>query len=291
MDGVRLSAPGSSANLGPGYDCLAVALPLRTSLEIERREGPLAVTVSGEGADELPADASNLVVRAFAAGWDGPVDGLAFHIDNAVPLRAGAGSSATAIALGLGAAQALREDGLDLEALVGPAATLEGHADNVAAALLGGFTVATGPAARRIEPPAGLAFLLVVPPGGVDTTAARAVLPDPVARADAVHALQHSALLVHALHTGDLDALAASLDDRLHEAARAPLAPLLARLRAAPLPALGVTLSGAGPSVLVWVRQDDRDGLVAAVQELAPDARVIPLEPERAGLRLERPSA
>jgi homoserine kinase len=287
MDHVRLSAPASSANLGPGYDCLAVALPLRTSLEVERRDGPLAVAVSGEGADELVADASNLVLRAFAASWDGPVRGLMFRIDNAVPLRAGAGSSATAIALGLGAAQALHDGALDPPALVGPAAALEGHADNVAAALLGGFTLAAGDAARRIEPPSGLAFLLVVPPDGVDTTAARAVLPDPVARADAVHALQHSALLVHALHTGDLDALPAALDDRLHEAARAPLAPLLRRLRAATLPALGVTLSGAGPSVLVWARADERQGLADAVRELAPGARVLALEPEPEGLRLE----
>jgi homoserine kinase len=287
MDRIRLSAPASSANLGPGYDCLAVALPLRTELEVARRDGPLTVEVTGEGADELPADASNLVVRAFATAWDGPLDGLAVRIDNRVPLRAGAGSSATAIALGLGTAQVLREGRLDPAALVGSAAAIEGHADNVGAALLGGFTVVAGSVARRIEPPGGLAFLLVVPPGGIDTTIARAVLPDPVARADAVHALQHSALLVHALHAGDLEAVAVALDDRLHEAARAPLAPLLGRLRAAALPALGVTLSGAGPSVLVWARAAERDGLWDAVAELAPEARVIPVEPEPTGLRLE----
>jgi homoserine kinase len=287
MDCVRLSAPASSANLGPGYDCLAVALPLRTRLEVARRDGPLAVEVTGEGADELPADASNLVVRAFAATWAEPLDGLSFRIVNGVPLRAGAGSSAAAIALGLGAAQVMYEGHLDAPALVGPAAAVEGHADNVAAALLGGFTLAAGDVARRIEPPLGLAFLLVVPADGVDTTAARAVLPDPVARADAVHALQHTALLVDALHGGDLEAVGAALDDRLHEAARAPLAPLLGRLRAEELPALGVTLSGAGPSVLVWAREAERDGLAAAVRSLAPEARVLAVEPEPDGLRLE----
>jgi homoserine kinase len=287
MDRVRLSAPASSANLGPGYDCLAVALPLRTRIDVARHDGPLAVDVTGEGADELPADASNLVVRAFAARWAAPLDGLAFRIANGVPLRAGAGSSAAAIALGLGAAQVMREGHLDAPALVAPAAALEGHADNVAAALLGGFTVAAGEGARRIEPPSGLAFLLVVPADGVDTTAARAILPDPVARADAVHALQHTALLVDALHTGELEAVAASLNDRLHEAARAPLAPLLGRLRAADLPGLGVTLSGAGPSVLVWARAPDRDGLADAVRALAPETRVLAIDPERDGLRLE----
>jgi homoserine kinase len=287
MDHVRLSAPSSSANLGPGYDCLAVALPLRSELVVVYLDGPAAIEVTGEGADELPADASNLVVRAFARRWDGPLDGLSFRIRNEIPLRAGAGSSAAAIALGLGAAQALREGRLDPPALIRQAAAVEGHADNVAAALLGGFTLAAGDLARRIDPPAGLAFLLVVPPGGVDTAAARAVLPDRVARVDAVHALQHSALLVHALHAADLEAIAAALDDRLHEEARAPLAPLLGRLRAANLPAVGVTLSGAGPSVLVWAREAERDGLESAVRELASGARVLALEPEHDGLRLE----
>ena len=287
MDRVRLSAPASSANLGPGYDCLAVALPLRTRIEVKRHDGPLAVEVTGEGAGELPADASNLVVRAFAAAWAEPLDGLSFTIVNGVPLRAGAGSSAAAIALGLGAAQVMHEGHLAAPVLLGPAAAVEGHADNVAAALLGGFTLAAGDMARRIDPPSGLAFVLAVPPDGVDTTAARAVLPDPVARADAVHALQHTALLVHALHTGDVEAVAAALDDRLHETARAPLAPLLGRLREAELPALGITLSGAGPSVLVWAREAERDGRADAVRALAPEARVLAVGPEPDGLRLE----
>jgi homoserine kinase len=287
MDRVRLSAPASSANLGPGYDCLAVALPLRTRLEVARHDGPLAVKVTGEGADELPADASNLVVRAFANLWDGPLDELSFTIDNGMPLAAGAGSSAAAILVGMAAAQCLRDGGLNAGELLASAADLEGHADNVAAALLGGFTVAAGRIARRIEPPAGLALLLVIPPRRVETRDARAVLADWVIRPDAVHALQHTALLVHALDTADLDVLPTALDDRLHEAARAPLAPLLGRLREAELPALGVTLSGAGPSVLVWAREAERDGLAAAVRALAPEGRVLAVEPEPDGLRLE----
>jgi homoserine kinase len=287
VDRVRLSAPASSANLGPGYDCLAVALPLRTRLEVARHDGPLVVEVAGEGAGELPADASNLVVRAFANLWDGPLDGLSFTIDNGMPLAAGAGSSAAAILLGMAAAQSLRDGGLNAGELLASAADLEGHADNVAAALLGGFTVAAGRIARRIEPPAGLALLLVIPPSRVETRDARAVLTDWVIRPDAVHALQHTALLVHALDTADLDVLPTALDDRLHERARAPLAPLLGRLRAEELPALGVTLSGAGPSVLVWARNAERDGLADAVRALVPEARVLAVEPEPDGLRLE----
>jgi homoserine kinase len=94
-------------------------------------------------------------------------------------------------------------------------------------------------------------------------------------------------LLVHALHAGDLEAVGAALDDRLHEAARAPLAPLLGRLRAAELPVLGVTLSGAGPSVLVWARESERDGLADVIRALAPEARVLAVEPEPDGLRIE----
>ncbi|MDX6629950.1 MAG: homoserine kinase, partial [Gaiellales bacterium] len=88
-----MSVPASSANLGPGYDCLAVALPLRNTLEVERRPGPLEVSVSGAGAETLPADATNLVVRSFAQVWQGPLDGLAFTMHNEVPLQAGTGSS------------------------------------------------------------------------------------------------------------------------------------------------------------------------------------------------------
>ena len=104
---ITVSAPASSANLGPGYDCLGVALPPRNIVEVERRPGPLSVSVSGEGAGTLPCDESNLVVRSFAEVWDGPLDGLAFHMRNEVPMEAGTGSSSAAIVAGLAASLAL----------------------------------------------------------------------------------------------------------------------------------------------------------------------------------------
>src|SRR5690242_19802247 len=140
-DRVTVSAPASSANLGPGYDCLGVALPLRLSVTAERRAGPLTVAVEGEGEGTLPADATNLIARAFVRAG-GPDADVALTARSPVPLASGLGSSSAAIVAGLAAAQALSGAPLDPEVLLGPATAIEGHPDNVAAALLGGFTVA-----------------------------------------------------------------------------------------------------------------------------------------------------
>ena len=283
-----VDVPGSSANLGPGYDCLAVALPLRLRVAVERRPGPLEVRVAGEGADALPADASNLVAATLLAELDERGDDLAVAIDNGIPLGAGCGSSAAAIVAALAAADLLRGVDLDHAGLVLRATAIEGHPDNVAASVLGGFTLAAGdpPAARRIEPPAGLAFALVVADERVATKDARAALAADVSRASAVWNLQHTALLVHALHAGDADDVGRALADRLHQDARAPLMPTFAALRAhaAELGALGVTLSGAGPSALVWCRAGDEERVAAAARELAPTAAVHAVRPEPRGL-------
>jgi homoserine kinase len=284
----RIDVPGSSANLGPGYDCLAVALPLRLRVDVERRPGPLAVTVAGEGAVALPADASNLVAATLLAELDERGDDLAIAIDNAIPLGAGCGSSAAAIVAALAAADALRDRPRDDASLILRATAIEGHPDNVAASVLGGITIAAGdpPVARRIEPPAGLALVVAVADERVATRDARAALADAVPRGDAVWNLQHVALLVHALHTGSLDDLATALTDRLHQDARASLMPSFAALhaRANELGALGVTLSGAGPSVLVWCAQDDADRVADAVRGILPSAAVHAVRPEATGL-------
>jgi homoserine kinase len=285
---IRVSVPASSANLGPGYDCLAVALPLRNVVEVERRPGPLEVTVSGAGAETLPSDASNLVVRSFAQVWDGPLDGLAFHMRNEVPLQAGTGSSSAAIVAGLAAALALQGRPHGTDELIALAAPIEGHPDNVAAAIAGGFTLALDgerPLVRRIEPPDGLAFVLVVPDHGLGTTESRKRLRPEVPRADAVYSLQRTALLVHALASGDLDALPRALDDRLHQPDRAALTPMFCRLQLA-LPALGAygcTLSGAGPSTLLWVRAEQASATAERVALLVPDADVTAVAPEPQG--------
>jgi homoserine kinase len=276
-DELRITAPASSANLGPGFDCLAVALELRNEVVVRGIDGSaLRVTVDGEGAGRIPAEASNLFVRAFAAAGAEPA-GLAIEMRNRIPLARGLGSSAATIAAGVAAGLAWRGAADDPLAL---AAELEGHPDNVAAALLGGVTVAWSRpggarALRLADPPVEL--VCVVAADELATERARAALPAQVTHADAVHTAGRAALLVAALEHGRTDAVRDALDDRLHEPYRAALVPLLAAVRGrlAGSAALGATLSGAGPSVLVWC---EPGGSAAVASELAGlGAEVLPL--------------
>lgn len=289
---MHVTAPASSANLGPGYDCLGVALPLRNDVVVERCEGPLEVVLLGDGADVLPADATNLVVQSFRRSSGLTGDGLRFTLTNRVPLRSGTGSSSAAIVAGLAAGLAFSGRPVSVDALLPLAIEIEGHPDNVAAAILGGFTIALGgepPLARRIAPPRGLAFVLVVPTDTLCTAESRKALRTEIPRADAVYSLQRSALLVDLLATGALELLPRALSDRMHEPDRAALTPILGQLRALDggLPCFGVTLSGAGPSVLVWVREEGSDLAAAAVRAAVPDAQVIAMSPDAEGVRVE----
>jgi homoserine kinase len=236
--------PGSSANLGPGFDCMAAAVMLHLELEVEET-GEFAVET------ELPVATGreNLCVRAFERLH--PADGFTFRIRSEIPLSGGLGSSGAAIVAGLMAADHLFELDADLLEL---ASELEGHPDNVAAALLGGFVVCADGTAARFEPPTGLEALAVVPTQPVRTRAARAALPAEVPIEEAVFNVAHAALLTLGLARGDWDLLARGLHDRLHQQRRAELFPRSYELamRARELGALGATISGAGPTVLVW---------------------------------------
>jgi homoserine kinase len=285
-DALTVTAPASSANLGPGFDCLAVALELRNEVAVRRAGGAgVTVDVRGEGAAAAPRDAANLFVRAFAAAGADPA-GLAFAMENRIPFARGLGSSAATIAAGVAAGLAWR--GREGDALA-TAAALEGHPDNVAAALLGGVTLAwagpDGPRALRLEG-CPVEFVAVVANGELATQRARDALPAQVSHGDAVHTAARAALLVAALEQGRDDVIADALDDRLHEPYRAPLAPLLAAVRGrlAGLPALGATLSGAGPSVLVWCRPGGADAVAAGLPGLT--ARVLPLPVAGRGVTL-----
>jgi homoserine kinase len=236
--------PASSANLGPGFDCMAAALSLELEVEVEET-GRFAVHT------ELPVsrDRENLCVRAFERLH--PADDFSFTINSRIPLSGGLGSSAAAIVAGLMAADHLFELDADLLAL---ASELEGHPDNVAAALCGGFVVCADGQAVRFDPPTGLEALAVVPEEAVRTHAARAALPEMVALQDAVFNVAHASMLTLGLAKGDWDLLARGLDDRLHQRQRAGLFPRSFELagRARELGALGASISGAGPTVLVW---------------------------------------
>ena len=251
--------PASSANLGPGFDCFAAALALHLELEVAET-GTFAV----ECAPGLPRDRENLVVRAFERLH--PADGLRFTIRSQIPVERGLGSSAAAVVAGLLAANHLYE--LDAD-LLGLATELEGHPDNVAAALRGGFVVCTDGEAHCFELPTGLEALLVVPEEPLATSEARAALPEEVPLADAVFNTAHGALLALGLALGDWAMLARGLQDRLHESRRAHLFPRSAALvaQARALGALGATISGAGPSVLVWCHYEQTAGAFEALRQ------------------------
>ena len=253
--------PASTANLGPGFDVMAAALALELELEVVET-GSFAVHTELD----VPVDRSNLIVRAFETLH--PADDFQFWIASQIPLTGGLGSSAAAIVAGLVAADHLFELDADLMAA---AAALEGHPDNVAAALYGGFVICQGDRVHRIAAPMGLEALLVVPDEPVRTEQARGVLPASVALPDAVANVAAAATLTLGLATSQWDLIAAGLEDRLHQPHRAHLFPRSAQLvgRAAELGALGATISGAGPTVLVWCHYEQSD---AVIERLAAEA-------------------
>jgi homoserine kinase len=252
--------PASSANLGPGFDCMAAALALHLELEVEET-GHFAVRTELP----VPTGRENLCVRAFERLH--PADGFEFRVHSQIPLSGGLGSSAAAIVAGLTAADHLFELDADLLAL---ACELEGHPDNVAAALRGGFVICTDGEAVRFEAPTGLEALAVVPREAVRTRAARAALDAQVPLEEAVFNVAHGALLTLGLARGDWDLVARGLQDRLHQERRSHLFPRSYELalRARELGALGATISGAGPTVLVWCFYEQTG---AVVQALAPE--------------------
>jgi len=294
---VTVTVPATSANLGPGFDALGLALSLRDEVRV-RVEGlsapAVTVHVDGEGADSVPRDGSHLVVRSVysvydSMGLDRPA--LSLWCTNRIPHGRGLGSSAAAAVAGVLAGRALAGAESDQDAELAAATAMEGHPDNAAAALLGGLTVAwrdeTGPHAVRVQPAASLHAVLLVPPTQLATSTARGLLPPTVPHADASHAAGRAALLVEAL-SRQPDLLLPATEDRLHQQYRAAAMPATARLVEA-LRAAGVAavVSGAGPSVLALSERAD----IAEVDELAgPDWQVLHLDVSAEGARLSRPA-
>ena len=246
--------PASSANLGPGFDVLACALSLHLELDVSEAD-ELSVDAGG---GSVPEDRTNLCVRAFERLHR--ADGLRFEVRSEIPLARGLGSSAAAIVAGLVAADHLFELALDQDEVYAHAVALEGHPDNVAAALYGGFVVCPQrgseglPRPVRLDPPEGVEPILVVPDHEVATTDARAALPAEVPVDDVVANVASASQLVLGIERSDLALIGSGLADRLHQPRRAPLYPRSMELIAAApdLGAIGATISGAGPSVLFW---------------------------------------
>jgi homoserine kinase len=279
--------PASSANLGPGFDVLAAALALHLELEVEET-GEFSVD---PGGDPVPKDRSNLCVRAFEALH--PADGLRFEIRSEIPLARGLGSSAAAIVAGLVAADHLFELGLGRDELYARAVELEGHPDNVGAALYGGFVVCPRPETEelpvpvRIEPPEGVEAILVIPGEEVPTAEARAALPAEVSFEAAVDNVAAAAQLALGIERSDLALIRRGLTDHLHQPHRERLYPRSMRLvaEAEEFGALGATISGAGPTVMVWSFWQDTGKVSAAVAEHVGDwAEVmrVPFSPQGA---------
>ena len=297
---VRVRVPATSANLGPGFDTLGLALGLYDDVEVAVTPSGVDIEVTGEGAAEV-ADAGekHLIVRALRVALD-ELDipqpgGFALRCVNRIPHGRGLGSSAAAIVAGLVAARALAGASVAPEDVLPLANVLEGHPDNVAPCLFGGLTIAwvtTGgglPAARaiRLDPHPEVQPVAFISPGPVSTKVARGLLPADVPHADAARNAGRAALLIAAL-TARPDALLDATEDKLHQDYRAPAMPhsheLVTRLRAAGVPAV---VSGAGPSVLALLpespAQDDLKRLDSIAAETGIDWHISPLAVERQG--------
>jgi homoserine kinase len=301
---VTIEVPATSANLGPGFDCLGLALALADRIEARFTDADdVVVQVQGEGAGRVPTDSANLVARivrtglaAFDESGELAARGLALRCTNAVPQSRGLGSSAAAIVGGLMVAAHLAgvAGSVSESELIALATRLEGHPDNVAPGVLGGATIAwmqaseVGPVGRaaRLAVHPGIVPVLVIPPAEASTARARGALPATVPHADAAFNAGRSALLVHALSV-DPDLLLEATEDRLHQQQRRTVYPaslaLVEQLRDLRIPA---AISGAGPAVIAFAGAGDGDILAARIRDVVGDsARVLALPVSVTGVR------
>jgi homoserine kinase len=292
---VAVSVPATSANLGPGFDSLGLALAHRdrVTARVLAPGTPSTVVVRGEGAGQVPLDGRHLVLSSMGAafarmGVEPPA--LDLECDNVIPHARGLGSSSAAIVAGICLARELvgGPAALDDDAALALAAQIEGHPDNVAPALLGGFTIAwTGEGRCRAvvaEVDPRVQVVVFVPPAGVETTVARGLLPDDVPHDDAAANAGRAALLVHALGR-EPELLLAATEDRLHQDHREPAMPAsLTLVRALRTAGVAAVVSGAGPAVLAFT---DEPGRAAVVAHAPPRWRALPLSIDRTGARAE----
>jgi homoserine kinase len=295
---VEVAVPASSANLGPGFDSLGLALQLYNRVRMELTDGPTTVMVSGEGAGALESGADNLVYRSVRRLYEElalEAPALRITMENEIPVSRGLGSSSSAIVAGLVGANTLLAEPLGSEDLLRLAVEIEGHPDNVAPALLGGLQVTaatdTGLVHLTLPVPADLRAVVCIPAVALSTEAARAALPHTYSRADAVFNLGRAALLVAALSGGHYEALGAAMEDRIHQPYRASLVPGFAEaLQAArEAGAVGACLSGSGSTMLALATANEvaiGEAMVAEVRRAGADGRWLALDVDRAGARV-----
>ncbi len=300
MADVTIRVPASAANLGPGYDAFGLALGLYNTFRAQPAD-TWRVEVRGEGEGRFARDGRNQVARAMARAFaeiDGAHAAARVVCDNEIPTSRGLGSSAAAIVGGVVLADALCGGVLGRDRLFGIAAEMEGHPDNVAAALFGGFTIGWSgegaPGVAAVSPADGLAAVVVVADESLPTRTSRGLLPRQVPHADAAFNAGRSGLLAAGIALGRGDLIAAGLHDRLHEPYRVSAVPDLAEVARALVEAgaLGAVLSGAGPTVIGLVSADDDDAAFEAATRIA--GRVGGLDPGRRtpqALRIDRTGA
>ncbi|MGH2581525.1 MAG: homoserine kinase [Anaerolineales bacterium] len=265
--------PASSANLGPAFDCLALALDLWNETKFEIADSPLEINISGEGEDSLPVDEINLIYRAFQRVYTEtgkPLPGLKITCRQEVPLGSGLGSSAAAVLAGLLGANALGDGELSDNDILRLGVEFEGHADNLAASMHGGLVLVTrepaGYRAQKLES-AELNAVIILPEVRLSTQEARNALPKQVSREDAVFNVSHSLQVLDALRISDIDALSLAMQDRLHQPYRLPLIPGAAEaLQAAQDAGAAAALSGAGPGLMAFVETGREKAITEAMR-------------------------
>ena len=298
---VRVRVPGTSANCGPGFDCLGLACTVYNDLELRlTREPGLSITMTGEGATNIPCDNRNIVWRSAQyllekAGKDKEYRGAVIHMENRVPLSRGLGSSATAIVAGLTAANALIGNPFNRREILQFATNIEGHPDNVAPAIFGGFTVNAVTNGRvdcfSFLPRFRMKFVVAVPNFPLSTRMARKVLPTEVPMKDAIFNIGRASMLVAALTRGNERYLRLGLDDALHQPYRASLMePSWALIEKMRSHGFASTVSGAGPCVLVLHHGDAHEELerIAAEELASGHWRVLHLAVDTKGVQVER---
>jgi homoserine kinase len=261
---IKIRVPATSANLGPGFDCMGLALNLYNHFYIE--EVPSGLSITGcpkpyQGEDNLVY--TSLLHTLKSAGYTRPPKGLNIHIESDIPVCRGLGSSASCIAAGVIGANALYDLKLTTEDIIRICASIEGHPDNTTPALLGGFTIAIEDnddiVYQRIVPPAALRLCAIIPDFTLSTSKARAVLPDMIPRCHGVFNTGRAALLTACLYSGDLQLLKTACQDRLHQGYRAELIPGYDEVisKGMELGCLAEFLSGAGPTIMAILNEDD----------------------------------
>ena len=280
---LTVRVPATSANMGPGYDCLGMALDIWNTIEVRRSSaGDSSITIEGEGAGELAADTSNLVFRSMEALWlrvgiGAPA--VQVRCNNQIPLKRGLGSSSAAIVGGLVAANHVAGGPLGQDDLLELATEIEGHPDNVTPALLGGMQLVANHLGKLVACPVpvpqGLNAVVLVPDVAIATEDARAVLPQEVSRPDAVYNMARVAALVNAMASSRLQDLAWATDDKLHQPYRLKLFPAMEAIFVGAMAggALGVFLSGSGSTILA-LTQGNEQGVAGGMRSAANRAGV-----------------